>query len=73
MFEWDFRDPSMFGLSMSLVNSTLTYLLLEMLGRQNLGDGVLKIIGPELSALLIPDPSKICEANRGKIVKEYKN
>jgi len=71
MFEWDFRDPSMFGLSMSLVNSTLTYLLLEMLGRQNLGDGVLKIIGPELNALLIPDPSIICDTDREKIAKAY--
>ena len=66
MFEWDFRDSSMFELNMALVNSTLTYLLLEMIGRQNLGDGVLKIIGPELNALLIPDPSIICDTDRKK-------
>ncbi|MGQ9657563.1 MAG: N-6 DNA methylase [Fimbriimonadales bacterium] len=57
MFEWAVKEAENLGIVMSLLNSSLTYLRLETIGRQNLGDGVLKIIGPELSSLLIPDPN----------------
>lgn len=46
-------DPELFA---ALLNSSLTYLHVELWGRSNMGDGVLTFYGPELADLPLPRP-----------------
>lgn len=73
MFEWRIKakDTESRKVVSALVNSTITYLFLEINGRQNLGDGVLKVIGPELASLRIPDSSAFSTAARKKILAAF--
>lgn len=71
IFEWTLRAKEKAELALALLNSTLTYFLLEMVGRINLGEGVLKIIGPELASLMILNPDAVEEKMARKIVRYY--
>jgi len=71
IFEWILREKEKAELALALLNSTLTYFLLEMVGRINLGEGVLKIIGPELASLMILNPDAVEEKMARKIVRYY--
>ncbi len=51
------RDPAHHGLGIALLNSTLVALGAEVLGRTNLGEGLLTLYGPELRAVPMPDPA----------------
>ena len=54
-FEISFKSEAERDIYAALLNSTLTYLFLEVAGRQTWSQGVLYIYGPELSNLLVPD------------------
>jgi hypothetical protein len=71
MFEWCSNEEHDLSFISAALNSTLTYMLLEIMGRQNLGEGVLKIIGPELSTLVVLDPKIVTEEVRNTIIKRY--
>lgn len=72
MFEWRIESKEIDKeVVMALLNSTLTYICLEIIRRQNLGDGVLKIIGPELFSLHIPDPRMIQPEKQQEIVRRF--
>ncbi|MGI6604985.1 MAG: HsdM family class I SAM-dependent methyltransferase [bacterium] len=58
-------DPELFA---ALLNSTLSYLYVELWGRSNMGDGVLTFYGPELTDLPLPRP-EIFSGGRGGNVK----
>ncbi|MFO7995729.1 MAG: DNA methyltransferase [Dehalococcoidia bacterium] len=45
--------------TLALLNSTLSLMMLEQLGRRNMGEGVLCIYGPELANHLILSPKKL--------------
>lgn len=45
--------------TLALLNSTLSLMMLEQLGRRNMGEGVLCIYGPELANHLIVSPKKL--------------
>jgi len=54
-FEISFKSEAERDIYAALLNSTLTYLFLEVAGRQTWSQGVLYIYGPELSNLLVPN------------------
>ena len=55
---------------LSLINSTITYLILEVLGRKTYGIGVMYIYGPEITGLVLPDPTKFIK-EKSKLKKVY--
>ncbi|MCO4773031.1 MAG: N-6 DNA methylase [Deltaproteobacteria bacterium] len=50
------HTPSHHGVGVGLLNASLMALGAEVLGRTNLGEGLLTLYGPELRALPMPDP-----------------
>jgi len=46
-------------ITLALLNSTLSLMMLEQLGRRNMGEGVLCIYGPELAGHLIVSPGEL--------------
>ncbi len=52
------RDPDHGAVGIALVNSSPVALAAEVLGRTNLGEGLLTLYGPELRALPVPDPAR---------------
>lgn len=52
------RDPAHAAVGVALMNSTWAALGAEVLGRTNLGEGLLTLYGPELGSLPIPDPAQ---------------
>jgi hypothetical protein len=52
-FEWFIKDERKMNSILAFLNSSLMYLFIEMTGRANLGDGVLKVIGPDLDDLYV--------------------
>jgi hypothetical protein len=54
-FEISFNSEAERDIYAALLNSTLTYLFLEVAGRQTWSQGVLYIYGPEVSNLLVPN------------------
>lgn len=53
------------------LNSTLSFLLVELTGRQTWSQGVLYLYGPELRDLLIPDMSVVPEQIRKRITAAF--
>ena len=51
------RDPDDHPAGIALLNTSLLALAAEVLGRTNLGDGLLTLYGPELAALPLPSPA----------------
>ena len=52
------RDPNHGAVGIALLNSSPVALAAEVLGRTNLGEGLLTLYGPELRALPVPDPAR---------------
>ncbi|HCJ65773.1 MAG TPA: hypothetical protein DHV62_00210, partial [Elusimicrobia bacterium] len=59
VFEGEFLDEEIAPLYSALLNSTITFLGVEQLGRLNLGEGLLTFYGPDIVDLIIPDASKL--------------
>lgn len=57
-FVGDFKSPEHGDLGVALLNSTLTYLFVELLGRINV-PGRINFYGPEIKALLTPHPASV--------------
>ncbi len=55
----------------ALLNSTLTFLFVELTGRQTWGEGVLYIYGPELKDLPVPQVAQIPIPLRKRILKAF--
>ncbi|MEM3485957.1 MAG: N-6 DNA methylase [Candidatus Methanomethyliaceae archaeon] len=53
------------------LNSTLSFLLVELTGRQTWSQGVLYLYGPELRDLLVPDMSVVPEQIRKRITAAF--
>jgi hypothetical protein len=56
--------------TLALLNSTLSLMMLEQLGRRNMGEGVLCIYGPELTNHLIVSPKKLTR-DQVKYLEQY--
>lgn len=56
---------------LTLLNSTITFLFAEILGRANLGGGLLTIYGPEFNAIPIIDPDCIKGEKETRLKKIY--
>jgi type I restriction enzyme M protein len=54
LFEWKFKNNKFKDAQLRFLNSTLFYLFLEVSGRVSLGDGVLKVIIPDLESVYVP-------------------
>jgi len=63
-----FNERKNVSLGLSLINCTLTYLMLEIYGRQNI-PGRFNIYGSELKVLPIPNPALINEKFKDEIVE----
>ncbi len=57
-------DPAMHGPGIALLNTSWMALAAEVLGRVNLGEGLLTLYGPEIAALPLPDPRRVSAADR---------
>jgi hypothetical protein len=53
------------------MNSTLSLMMLELLGRKNMGEGVLCIYGPELTGHILLDPLNFDKGQVKEIEKLY--
>jgi hypothetical protein len=53
------------------LNSSINALFIQIFGRTNLGEGVLKFIGPEIDELLIFKPSTIDKVLKKKIISAF--
>ena len=51
-------DPDLAGVGVALLNTTWMALAAEVLGRVNLGEGLLTCYGPDLDDLPLPDPTR---------------
>jgi type I restriction-modification system DNA methylase subunit len=58
-------------LNSALMNSCITFLGVELLGRLNLGEGLLTFYGPEIAELPIPNAQGISEIFRKKILDSF--
>ena len=58
-------DPAHLEVGVALLNSTWMALAAEVLGRVNLGEGLLTCYGPDLDALPLPDPSRFVDNEAG--------
>lgn len=56
----------------ALLNSSLSLCLTEIIGRKNLGGGLLTIYGPEMKNLILLDPNKLSNNAKDKINLIYK-
>lgn len=55
----------------AFLNSSLYALETEIKGRVNLGEGLLTVYGPDIDAMLIPDPKSISPENKRKIESAF--
>ncbi len=58
---------------LALLNSSLSIMLTEIIGRKNLGGGLLTIYGPEMKNLMLLNPNKIDDRLKHKIDNVYRN
>jgi len=70
-FEWWPQNMDYSKIIISQMNSSFIHLQMEVNGRANLGEGVLKIIGPELDNLLVINPVFIEEKEQSKLLGKY--
>ncbi len=56
---------------LALMNSTVSLMMLEQLGRKNMGEGVLCIYGPELAGHLIPKPELFGAGHLQELERSY--
>ena len=52
-------DPALHEVGIALINTSWMALAAEVLGRVNLGEGLLTLYGPEIAALPLPDPRRL--------------
>ena len=71
-FHGRFKDRNDALVGSIVLNSTITYLMLEIFGRQNI-EGRFNIYGPELKPLFIPNPKRFNEDARRKLQQHFKN
>ena len=64
-------DPAHRSLGAPLLNTSWMALAAEVLGRVNLGEGLLTLYGPELQRLPIPDPRRISSAATAAIADAW--
>jgi hypothetical protein len=70
-FEISFNSEAEGDIYAALLNSTLTYLFLEVAGRQTWSQGVLYIYGPEVSDLLVPNLASLDKRNLKNIQNKF--
>ena len=71
-FHGKFRNRKTSDLAAALLNSTLVYFLLELMGRINVG-GRINIYGPEIKPLLMPNPSNFSDREAAEIIEAFNN
>ena len=69
-FHGKFRSRKTNELAAALLNSTLVYFLLELMGRINVS-GRINIYGPEIKPLLIPNPSNFSDREAAEIIRTF--
>ncbi|MBC7094479.1 Eco57I restriction-modification methylase domain-containing protein [Thermococcus sp.] len=57
----------------SILNSTLHILSTEILGRTNLGDGLLTVYGPEIQFTIVVDPFNLTSKTEEKLIEVFRN
>jgi len=70
-FHGRFTDRNNAVVGPALLNCTLTYLMMEIFGRQNI-EGRFNIYGPELKPLFVPNPALFGDNKRKQIVGTFK-
>ncbi|MCX5718069.1 MAG: N-6 DNA methylase, partial [Nitrospirae bacterium] len=70
-FEGMFRNKKEVLINSALLNSSITFLGVELLGRLNLGEGLLTFYGPDINSLLVPNVEKIATKQKEKILKAF--
>lgn len=70
-FEGRFRDRELVEINQALLNSTLTFLSVEMMGRVTWTQGVLYTYGPDIEKFLLPDVSKCASRRRAALLKAF--
>ncbi|MCA6212800.1 MULTISPECIES: Eco57I restriction-modification methylase domain-containing protein [Thermococcus] len=55
----------------AILNSTITALLIELLGRKNMGEGVLTLYGPEWRNLLVVDANLLNSIQHRRLVQAF--
>jgi len=55
----------------AVMNSTLTFLFVELLGRAGLGEGLLTFYGPDIATLLLPDYDLVSPTIRKNITNAF--
>jgi type I restriction-modification system DNA methylase subunit len=70
-FEVNFVDKKLRNLWTALMNSSLFYLFVYVHGRVDWSQGPLRIYGPEIQSLLIPDARKIPPQYQKKIIEAF--
>ncbi len=71
MFEASFTDRKLIPFWAALMNSAIFYLFAEIAGRTEAGGGVLRLYGPEIKSLLLPDARKISKDEQKKILVAF--
>ena len=69
-FHGTLRNHETRKLTVALLNSTVVYFLLEILGRINVG-GRINIYGPEIKPLFLPNPSCFSDEEASSIVEAF--
>ncbi len=74
LFVGEFKDKSHSEFGCAFLNSALTALFTEVLGRTNLGDGLLTTYGPEIEMLLLPlkDTAKASRKKTEKVLNAFR-
>lgn len=70
-FAGRFRNGVDRPLALAILNSAIVFLWMEVLGRKTWRQGVLYFYGPEVDALRVPDPSRVCAADRRRILAAF--
>ncbi|MDE0044191.1 MAG: hypothetical protein OXT74_19295 [Candidatus Poribacteria bacterium] len=69
-FHGKLHNPNTRELTVALLNSTVVYFLLEIMGRINVG-GRINIYGPEIKPLFLPNPSCFSDEEASTIVEGF--
>jgi len=73
VFVGSFREQEVKEVGCAFLNSVITALFAEVLGRANLGDGLLTTYGPEIGGLLLPTRKLLRSKGKAKeeVVKQF--
>jgi type I restriction enzyme M protein len=71
VFEGQFKNRKNSPVYLSLLNSSLVYLFVEITGRFSMGDGFLTFYGPDIEDLPIPNAELIQDKHKTEIVKSF--